>query len=112
MEGLAAAASVIGIVSLAVQIVQRQIDEVRNADERLLQIVHEIRAIAADLSSPQDLLLDDEGKYPGGRVLNSRCHVDIKSLLDRCNAIFRNIAVLYRKLGSRYLLMLTTSSEE
>jgi len=113
MEGLAAAASVAGIVSLAVQIaqiMQKQIDEVRDADERLLQIVHEIQATAAGLSNLQDLLLDEEER-PSGRVLNDRCHSHIKSVLCRCNVTFRNITVLLSKPGSQYLPILTTSSE-
>ncbi|MCJ1395405.1 hypothetical protein MMC18_008291 [Xylographa bjoerkii] len=107
MEALGAAASVVGIVSLGIQIgqiLQKQIDDVRNADLRLLQIVYEIGATATSLQNLQALLLQDE-ENPSERIFSRQCYQDIVSILNRCNVVFRNITVLVAKSGTAVLAL-------
>ncbi|MCJ1385968.1 hypothetical protein MMC17_009093 [Xylographa soralifera] len=107
MEALGAAASVVGIVSLGIQIgqiLQKQIDDVRNADLRLLQMVYEIGATAASLQNLRALLLKDE-ENPSERIFSHQCYQDIISILSRCNVVFRNITVLVAKSGTAVLAL-------
>jgi len=100
LSAIGAMASVAGIISLGIQIsqiLQKQIDDVRNADERLLQIVHEIRGTAAALASLQDILVEEEKRGFNRRIFSVRGRRDIWDAVTRCNGIFRNIAVLLAK---------------
>lgn len=103
---LGAAGSVVGIVSLGLQLaqlMQAQIDGVRNADERLVQVVFEIRATAAGLNNLQEVLLY-ERKHSGRKTLRNKDRSDIISIVIRCNQIFRKIIVLIAKSGKETVL--------
>ena len=100
MEALGAVGSVVGIISLGIQIaqiLQAQINTVRDADARLLQVVWEIQATASALSNLQDLLLEDKG--PDNRIFSDDGHHDIDCIIRRCDHVFRNITALIAKTG-------------
>ena len=102
MEGVAAAASVVGIISLGIQlsqILQEQLDSVQNADERLVRVVIELHATADALESVQDLILADHSQ----ELFNEVGRAKISNLLSYCNRIFRNVVVLVAKAGTAVL---------
>ncbi|MCJ1478875.1 Serine/arginine repetitive matrix protein 2 [Lambiella insularis] len=105
MEALGAAASIVGIVSLGIQlaqILQKQIGDVRDADERLLHIVIEIGATTTSLENLHELLRKDEDN-PREQLFSQQGRNDIMVILRRCNAVFRNIIVLISKAGKGVL---------
>ena len=107
MEALGAAASVVGIVSLGIQlaqILQKQIDGIRDADKRLTQIVFEIKATSACLSSLRSLLLaEEEERNYEDRILNERASQDINGLVERCHVVLRDIISLVADSGQAAL---------
>ncbi|MCJ1250861.1 hypothetical protein MMC30_008089 [Trapelia coarctata] len=106
MDPISVAGTAIGAISLGVQIaqiLQTQIDQLLNADERLVQIVFEIRATAAGLANLQEVL-DYEKKYSGHKSLRDGGQSDIKSIISRCNHIFRKVVVLIAKPGRKAAL--------
>ena len=101
MEVLGAVGSVVGIISLGIQIaqiLQAQINAVRDADARLLQIVWEVQATASALSNLQDLLLEDRDD-PDHRIFSDGGHHDIDCIIRRCDYVFRTITTLIAKTG-------------
>jgi len=106
VDPISVAGTAIGAISLGIQItliLQTQIDQLRNADERLVQIVFEIRATAAGLANLQEVL-DYEKKHSGRKTIRDTDHSDIKSIISRCNHIFRKIVVLIAKPGKEAAL--------
>ena len=104
MEALGAVGSVVGIISLGIQIaqiLQAQINTVRDADAKLLQLVWEVQATASALSNLQDLLLED--KDSDNRIFNDGGHHDINCIIRRCDYVFRNITALIAKTGKAAL---------
>ncbi|MCJ1252073.1 hypothetical protein MMC30_009311 [Trapelia coarctata] len=102
---LGVTASLAGIISLGIsisQIMQKQIDDMRNADQRLLQIVFEIQGTAAALADLQNLLLEDESR-PQSKILNANGQKNVLVLVTQCNVIFRNIIVLLAKADKAVL---------
>ena len=105
MEALGAVGSVVGIISLGIQlaqILQVQIDATRSADDRITQIVIEIRATASGLQSLQALLLRD-AQARNDKIFDESGHRDIKTIVDRCNIVFRNVVTLVAKAGKAVL---------
>ena len=105
MEALGAAAGIVGIISLGVQIaqiLQKQIDDVQDADNRLLQIVNEIGATNTSLQNLHELLHRDDNN-PTEHLFSQQGRNDIMIILRRCNAVFRNITVLLAKAGKSVL---------
>jgi hypothetical protein len=98
MDPATAAGLAVGVISLGMQIaqiIQAQIDQVRDANERLVQIVFEIRATAAGLTNLEEILLYEKGY----KALKEKDHSDLDSVIARCNQIFRKIVVLLAKSG-------------
>ena len=113
MEALGAAASIVGIVSLGIQIgqiLQKQIDDVQYADLRLLQIASEIWATARSLQNLQALLLEDE-ENQSERIFSHQSYQDIIAILNRCNVVFFEILLsLWLNQGLECSLMLLISN--
>ena len=107
MEALGAAASVVGIISLGIQlaqILQKQIEGVRDADKRLTQIVFEIKATTACLSRLRNLLqVEEEKRDYEDRILNERASQDISGLVERCHVVLRDIISLVADSGQAAL---------
>lgn len=105
MEVLAVTASIAGIVGLGIQIaqiLQKQIGDVQDADDRLLQIVYEIGATTTSLQNLHELLRKDEDN-PNEQLLSQQCRNDVMNILHRCNVVFRNLTVLLAKAGKSVL---------
>ena len=105
MEALGAVGSVVGVVSLGIQlaqILQQQIDSIRGADERVKEIVAELHATAASLGALQALQLRDE-QSPANKIFNETGSHAISYVVQRCNFVFRNIVVLVSKAGKEAL---------
>ena len=101
MEALGTAASIVGIVSLGLQlyqIVQVQLDDVRHADESLFQLVEQIRGTAHSLSQLREIILSDE-ESPSDRILGDEGYKELARIVSRCEVVYRNIVVLVAKAG-------------
>ena len=106
LDPLSLAGTAIDAISLGIQIaqvLQIQLDQLHNADERLVQIVFEIRATAAGLANLQEVL-DCENKSYGRKSLTDKDQADIKAVVSRCNHIFRSIVILLAKPGKEAVL--------
>jgi len=93
-----AAGLAVGVISLGMQIaqiIQAQIDQVRNANERLVQIVFEVRATAAGLTNIEEILRYEKDY----KALKQKDYSDLDSIISRCNQIYRKIVVLMAKSG-------------
>ena len=109
MEAVAGIASVAGIIGLGIQIaqtLQREIDTVAKADERILQIVVELHATATNLSNLQSFL-DKDSENQSTPMLTDEARREISWYTMRCDFIFRNFAVLLAKSARRYWPELT-----
>ena len=105
ITAIGVAGSVVGIVSLGIQlgqIIQVQIDQVTGADERLVNFYLEIRDTSNALRDLGDLLVEDKHNQRG-RVFKERGHRDIKTVVERCYVVFRNVAALISKAGAACL---------
>ena len=103
MEGLAAAASVVGIVSLGIQlaqILQTQLDDIVDADERLVQLVTEIKGTAYSISQLRDFLQEEEDKSPNDRILIDQGRAEFISIIKRCDIVYRNCVTLIANAGT------------
>ena len=106
MEALGAVGSVVGIISLGIQlaqILQQQIDSVRDADHRVREIVAELDATASSLSAVQDLQLRDR-ENSGDRIFNETGSQAISKIIQQCDVVYRNIVVLVSKAGKEALI--------
>ncbi|KAL9132602.1 MAG: hypothetical protein Q9175_006227, partial [Cornicularia normoerica] len=79
------------------QILQKEIDAVQTATERVEQIVIEIRATATGLTNLQDFLLQDHEASLDDRIFNDEGRIEVAHIVRRCNTVFRNITVLVAK---------------
>ena len=106
MDPLSAIASIVGIVGFGIQIaqiLQKEIDAIQTATERVEQIVIEIRATATGLTNLQDFLLQDQEASVDDRIFNDEGRVEVAHVVRRCNTVFRNITVLVAKAGNGIL---------
>lgn len=106
MDPVSAIASIVGIVGFGIQvaqILQKEIDAIQTATERVEQIVIEIRATATGLTNLQDFLLQDHEASLDDRIFNDDGRNEITHIVRRCNTVFRNITVLVAKAGNRIL---------
>ena len=106
MEGLAAAASIVGIVSLGIQlaqILQTQLDDIKDTDERLVQLVTEIKGTAYSISQLRDFLQEEEEKSPNDRILVDEGRAEFIRIIERCRVVYRNCVTLLAKAGTTAL---------
>ena len=106
MDPISAIASIVGIVGFGIQIaqiLQKEIDAVQTATERVEQIVIEIRATATGLTNLQDFLLQDHEASLDDRIFNDEGRIEVAHIVRRCNTVFRNITVLVAKAGNAIL---------
>lgn len=108
MDPVSAIASIVGIVGFGIriqiaQILQKEIDAIQTATERVEQILIEIRATATGLTNLQELLLQDHGASLDERIFSDEGRVDVAHIVRRCNTVFRNITVLVAKAGHSML---------
>ncbi|KAL8907497.1 MAG: hypothetical protein Q9171_005839 [Xanthocarpia ochracea] len=102
---LSAVASIVGVVGFAGQlarILQKEIDDISTARERVQQIVIEIRATSTGFNNLKKLLLED-AENANNQIFSSEARHEIDHHLRHCNTIFRNITVLVAKAGSGVL---------
>ena len=102
MDPLSAIASIVGVVGFGIQIaqiLQKEIDAIQTATERVEQIVIEIRATATGLTNLQELLLQDQKASVDDCIFNDEGRVEVAHIVRRCNTVFRNITVLVAKAG-------------
>jgi hypothetical protein len=105
MEAVGAVASIAGIASLGLQLaqlLQKQVGEIRDAEERVNDLVSEVQATSNNLDKIKSLLPSDDGSTEKP-TLNERFHGDLQFLIDRCEAIFRNVVKLLAKAGTMAL---------
>ena len=106
MDPVSAVASIVGIVGFGIQIaqiLQKEIDAIQTATERVEQIVIEIRATATGLTNLQDFLLQDHEVSLDDRIFNDEGRTEVTHIVRRCNTVFRNITVLVAKSGNGIL---------
>ena len=104
-DPLSAVAGIVGIVGFAGQlarILQKEIDDISTARERVQQIIIEIRATSTGFTNLKKLLLED-AEDANNEIFSSDARREIDHHLRQCNAIFRNITVLVAKAGSAVL---------
>lgn len=102
MEAVGAVGSIAGIASFGLQLaqlLQKQISEIRDAEERVNDLVSEVRATSNNLDQIKSLLLSNDAstKTP---TLNHRFREDLQFLIQRCETIFRNVVTLLAKAGA------------
>ena len=105
MEVVAGIASVAGIIGLGIQIaqtLQKEIDTVAGADGRIQHIVIELHATATNLSNLQSFL-DKDSQNPNTPIFTDEARREIMWYTQRCDSIFRKIAVLLAKSGKAAL---------
>lgn len=102
MEALGVVASITGIVSLGIQvaqILQQQVGEYRDAEERINDLILEVQATSNNLNQIKDLLPGGDGS-PKKHNFNNRFQDDLQFLIDRAEVIFRRVVKLLAKAGS------------
>jgi hypothetical protein len=105
MEAVGAVGSIAGIASLGLQLaqlLQKQVGEIRDAEERVNDLVSEIQATSNNLDKIKSLLLSDDASTKK-HTLNDRFREDLQYLIARCEAIFRNVVKLLAKAGTMAL---------
>ena len=105
MEVVAGIASVAGIIGLGIQIariLQKEIDTVGGADGRIQQIVIELHATATNLSNLQSFL-DKDSQNSIAPILTGEARREIAWYTQRCDSVFRKLAVLLAKSGKAVL---------
>ena len=105
-EALGIAGSVVGIISLGIQvsmILQKQVDDVLDAPEKVSQMIIEVKATAAGLTDLQDLLLQDKISGDNDKIFSQQGKDAINFVVQRCDLVFRNIVVLIAKAGKAVL---------
>ena len=105
MEAVGAAASIAGIASLGLQLahlLQKQVGEVIDAEERVNDLVSEVQATSNNLNKIKSLLRSDNGPS-GKQLVNEHFRHDLQFLINRCEAIFRNVVKLLAKAGTMAL---------
>ena len=103
MEVVGAVSAIAGIASFGLQLaqqLQKQIGEVREAEERVNDLALELQATSNNLDKIKSLLSSAENTTSQKYALNERFHDDLKFLIGRCEVIFRNIVRLLAKAGS------------
>ncbi|KAL8858984.1 MAG: hypothetical protein Q9178_004465 [Gyalolechia marmorata] len=104
-DPLSAVAGIVGIIGFGGQIariLQKEIDDISTARERVQQIVIEIHATSTGFTSLKRLLLEDADDA-NNEIFSSEARHQIHHHLRHCNTIFRNIIVLVAKAGSAVL---------
>ena len=104
-DPLSIVASVVGIIGFGVQvaqILQKEIDEITTATERVEQIVIEVRATATGLTNLKEFLLED-ATDSDNQIFNNEGRLEVTHIVRHCNTVFRNITVLVAKSGSGVL---------
>ena len=105
MEIIGSIASFAGVVSLGIQIaqiLQRHISTVAEADDRVLQMAIELHATATSLRTLQ-LFVQYDKDAEEDTVINAECRQNMDVIIQRCNVVFRKIAVLLAKAGKAVL---------
>lgn len=95
-----------GIISLTIQIAEvlgKEIDNARSADQRVQHIAVELRAIAYVLTKLQTLS-DEDLKISNDRLFTDEDRLNIDSIVQRCDKIFRQISVSFSRMGRVVLL--------
>lgn len=101
MEALGAIGSVVGIVSLGVQLsqtIQQQLDLIENADYKLTNVVFEISS-TADAIADLNRLIEEDDKRVDDPIFNNRARTNLKLIIRKCHQIFRDVAFLWAKAG-------------
>ena len=104
-DPLSIVAGVVGIIGFGVQIaqiLQKEIDEITTATERVEQIVIEIRATATGLTNLKEFLLEDANTRDN-QIFNDDGRLEVTHIVRHCNTVFRNVTVLVAKAGSGVL---------
>lgn len=104
-DPLSIVAGVVGIIGFGVQIariLQKEINEITTATERVEQIVIEIRATATGLTNLKEFLLEDANASEN-QIFNGEGLLEVTHIVRHCNTVFRNITVLVAKAGSGVL---------
>ena len=104
-DPLSIVAGVVGIIGFGVQIaqiLQKEIDEITTATERVEQIVIEIRGTATGLTNLKEFLLEDANASEN-QIFNEEGRLEVTHIVRHCNTVFRNITVLVAKAGSGVL---------
>ena len=99
-------ASIVGIVGFGLQvaqILQKEIDDITTATERVQQVVIEVRATSTGLTNLKDLLLEDASVANNNQIFNDEGRAEVSHIVRHCNVVFRNITVLVAKAGSGVL---------
>jgi hypothetical protein len=115
MEALGAVGSIVGVVSLGVQIsqiLQKQIDEVKNADEKIAKFAIELRGASSSVEQLARILVDDGRAPRSDKLLNSNGRDALALSIQACNKVFRAITVLIAKSGEQVLAAVETFQEK
>ena len=105
MEAVGAVGSIAGIAGIAslglqlAQLLQKQVGEIRDAEERVNDLISEVQATSNNLDKIKSLLLSDDASTKK-HVFNEQFRGDLQKLIDRCEAIFRNVVKLLAKAGT------------
>ncbi|KAL9124393.1 MAG: hypothetical protein Q9217_006274 [Psora testacea] len=104
MDPLSAIASIGGIVSLGIQvaqILQKEIDAIASAEERLQQMVIELQATAHCLQDLEDFFVRDQATTEP--IINDQGKRDFGSVIQQCNLVFRRVTTIIAKAGRAVL---------
>lgn len=104
-DPLSAIGSIVGILGFGLQlaqILQKEIDDITTATDRVQQIVIEVRATCTGLTNLKELLLQD-AKDTNNNIFNDEGRFEVSQVVRHCNTVFRNITVLVAKAGSGVL---------
>ena len=103
MEAAGAAASIAGIASLGLQLaqlLQKQVGEVVDAEERVNDLVSEVQATSNNFDKIKFLLYSDDRSRSDEQIVNEHFRSDLDFLISRCEVIFRNVVRLLAKAGT------------
>lgn len=95
----------VGVVGFGIQvaqILQKEVDDLTTAKERVQQIVIEIRATTTGLNNLKDFLLEDANDREN-TAFSEDGRLEISYIVRHCNNVFRNLTVLVAKAGNGVL---------
>ena len=104
-DPLSIIASVVGVVGFGIQvaqILQKEVDDITTAKERVEQIVIEIRATATGLNNLKDFLIEDTDDRDNA-TFNQEGLFEVSYIIRHCNIVLRNVTVLVAKAGNGVL---------
>ena len=102
MEAVGGVAAIAGIASFGLQLaqlLQKQVGDIRDAEERVRDLISEVQGTSNNLDKIKCLLLSNDAST-NKHSLNGRFREDLQFLIDRCEAIFRNVVKLLAKAGT------------